>query len=292
MATTAEWLEGARFRTLPASISPVLMGAAIAVCLSQASALRSVLAGLVALTFQIGVNFANDYSDGIRGSDDIRVGPQRLVGSKAASPKAVKTAAFVFFGIGCLAGLWLVALSGQWWLILVGAASVVAAWCYTGGKHPYGYLGLGEIFVFIFFGLVATMGTIYTQTLSFPLAGWTAASAMGLLPCAVLMCNNLRDRPRDAQVGKRTLSVRLGDKGSRWCYVSFVVCAIALLDITAMLTSPWLRIGEIAAVIVLVPCVWHVVRGASGMELVRVLKGTGIGELVAGAGALMGALIA
>lgn len=292
MATTAEWLEGARFRTLPASISPVLMGAAIAVSLGRASILRTVLAGVVALAFQVGVNFANDYSDGVRGSDDVRVGPQRLVGSKAASPAAVKAAAFLFFGIGCLAGLALVALCGQWWLVAVGAASVVAAWFYTGGKHPYGYMGLGEVFVFVFFGLVATLGTIYTQVLAFPLAGWTAAIAVGLLPCAVLMCNNLRDRPRDAAVGKRTLSVRLGDKGSRWAYVAMVVGAVIFLDITALLTSPWLRIGEIVALIVLVPCAWRIMRGASGMELVKVLKFTGIAELAAGAGALIGALIA
>ncbi|MFZ2427476.1 MAG: 1,4-dihydroxy-2-naphthoate polyprenyltransferase, partial [Propioniciclava sp.] len=194
MASTSEWVEGARLRTLPAAIAPVLAGTAVAVALHGGQWPPASLALVVALALQVGVNFANDYSDGVRGTDDDRVGPMRLVGSKAATPAAVKRAAFAAFGVAAVAGLILVLLTGQWWLLVVGVACILAAWYYTGGRRPYGYAGLGEVFVFVFFGLVATVGTTYVQTLTAPPPAWAAGVFAGALASAVLVTNNLRDR--------------------------------------------------------------------------------------------------
>lgn len=287
MASTAEWIGGARLRTLPAAIAPVLAGSGVAHSLGGFHPARAVLCLVVALALQVGVNYANDYSDGVRGTDADRVGPQRLVGSGAASPIQVKLAAFGCFGLACLAGLAVVVVSAQWWLLGVGVACVLAAWYYTGGKHPYGYLGLGEVFVFIFFGLVATVGTTYVQTLAAPPATWAAATCMGALSCAVLVCNNLRDLPTDLASGKRTLETRLGDRLSRAFYVLLVLVSAGALVASAAATSWWLMIGAVM-VVFLVPATRAVTSGQTGFGLVRTLKFTGLAELVAGLGIFLG----
>src|SRR5215204_1029647 len=210
--TAAQWLAGARPRTLPAAVSPVVVGSGLAYFEGGFALLRAALALVVSIALQVGVNYANDYSDGIRGTDAARVGPLRLVGSGLAPPPLVKRAAFVSFGVAGLAGLALVIMTQQWWLMAVGVACVLAAWYYTGGKRPYGYLGLGELFVFVFFGLVATVGSTYVAIEEVPWITWLAACGVGFLACALLVVNNLRDIPTDTDAGKRTLAVRLGDR--------------------------------------------------------------------------------
>ena len=212
--TAAHWVAGARPRTLPAAISPVLAGTGVAVYDHQAVWWKALLALVVALALQVGVNYANDYSDGVRGTDADRVGPMRLVGSGTASPGAVKRAAFLAFGVAAVAGLVLAATTA-WWLVLVGAVCVLAAWFYTGGSKPYGYLGLGEVMVFVFFGLVAVIGTSYVQTEAWQASAAYAAVGIGALACAILVANNLRDIPTDRGSGKITLAVRLGDERTR-----------------------------------------------------------------------------
>lgn len=290
MASVAEWIEGARLRTLPAAISPVLAGAGIAAFEGGLSPIRTILAALVALALQVGVNFANDYSDGVRGTDAVRVGPQRLVGSGAARPSQVKAAAFACFGLAACFGLVLVALAGQWWLIAVGIACVLAAWYYTGGKHPYGYLGLGEVFVFVFFGLVATVGTTYVQIGRAPWPTWAVATAMGAIACQVLVCNNLRDIANDMAVGKRTLETRLGDRGSRLFYTALAVIAVLMVVIAAAGTT-WWGLGGLAMLFFLIPATRHVLGGVQGIALVRTLKFTGFAELAGGLGIFIGMLI-
>ena len=195
MATAAQWIEGARLRTLPLAVAPIIAGSAAAYEIGEFKPLYAFLAFLVAFFLQVGVNYANDYSDGIKGTDEDRVGPLRLVGSGVASPRSVKYAAFTCFGLAMLAGLGLIALANQWWFLAIGASSVFAAWGYTGGKHPYGYMGLGDVFVFVYFGLVATLGTLYTQAHTLTLLGWVGAIGVGLISCALLMANNVRDIP-------------------------------------------------------------------------------------------------
>lgn len=290
MASVAEWVEGARLRTLPAALSPVLAGTGVAAFAGGADPLRAVLALLVALALQVGVNYANDYSDGVRGTDEHRVGPQRLVGSGAAQPRTVKLAAFGGFGLAAIFGLVLVGLSGQWWLLAVGLASILAAWFYTGGERPYGYRGLGEVFVFVFFGLVATAGTTYVQLARVPWPTWPAATVMGALSCAVLVCNNLRDIPSDRLSGKRTLETRLGDRYSRWFYVLLAVIAVAGVIVTAAGTTWWALLG-LSTLVFLVPATRHIITGGTGMALVRTLKLTGFAELAAGSGLFVGSLI-
>ena len=214
MATPAQWLAGARPRTLPAAISPVLAGTGVAAYVDDAVWWKALLALVVSLALQVAVNYANDYSDGIRGTDADRVGPMRLVGSGVASPEAVKRAAFLAFGVAGVAGL-VLAASTAWWLVAVGLVSVLAAWFYTGGSRPYGYLGLGEVMVFVFFGLVAVVGTTYVQTETFELPALYAAVGVGALACAILVVNNLRDIPTDTLAGKRTLAVVLGADRTR-----------------------------------------------------------------------------
>lgn len=223
------WSEGARLRTLPAALSPVIVGAAVAYSVNSFSVPRTALAVWVALCLQIGVNFSNDYSDGIRGTDDHRAGPQRLTASGAVHPRTVLLVALTFFALAACAGLVLVALSGTWWLIGVGALAIIAAWFYTGGKHPYGYLGVGvsELLVFVFFGLVAVAGTTYTQALFVPASAWVLGVGAGAISVALLMVNNIRDRATDSVVGKTTLVVRLGDGLSRAMYVVSLVLAPA-----------------------------------------------------------------
>lgn len=277
MATPAQWIEGARPRTLPAAIAPVAAGTGAAAALDGASWARALLALVVSLALQVGVNYANDFSDGVRGTDDDRVGPLRLTGSGLATPRAVKLAAFAAFGVAGIAGLALVVVSQAWWLIAVGVVSIVAAWYYTGGSNPYGYLGLGELFVFVFFGLVAVLGTTYTQAGRLSWAALAAAVAIGSLACAILVANNLRDIATDTVAGKRTLAVRLGDAHTRRLYVGLLALALALaLAVAPAHPGALLSLG---AVPLMVPAVRRVLRGAVGLDLVPVLAATGRAEL-------------
>ena len=271
MTTLAQWVEGARPRTLPAALSPVLVGSGAAAAADGFDLGRGLLALVVAVALQVGVNYANDYSDGIRGTDAVRVGPLRLVGSGTSSPAAVRNAALAAFGVGAAAGLVLAAMT-TWWLVLVGAAAIAAAWGYTGGKHPYGYRGLGEVAVFVFFGLVAVVGTTYVE--SGHITGLAVAGAVvnGALACALLVTNNLRDVPTDQAAGKRTLAVRLGAPRTRWLYVSLV--AVAFLAIGPMaLQRPWALVALLALPLA-VPPVRAVRARAVGPALVGVLQRT------------------
>ncbi|MCF2706002.1 1,4-dihydroxy-2-naphthoate polyprenyltransferase [Arcanobacterium haemolyticum] len=280
MAHVSDWIEGARPRTLPASLAPVIAGTGIALGMGEAHTLRALLAALVALLFQVGVNYSNDYSDGIRGTDDFRTGPARLTGGGKASPRTVKLAAFIFFGLGCAAGLILVAVSETWWLIGAGALAVVAAWYYTGGKHPYGYMGLGEVFVFVFFGLMATAGTTYTQALSVPTQGWIVACAIGLIACAILMVNNIRDIPTDRESGKMTLAVRLGDRAARAGYAIMMLLPFVLLLPLASSLAPWSFLFFLPAAALALRCCTIVIRPATtGRALIPALRDTGFVEL-------------
>jgi 1,4-dihydroxy-2-naphthoate octaprenyltransferase len=250
---------------------------------------RAFLALVVAVALQIGVNFANDYSDGIRGTDTNRVGPVRLVGQGLAKPSHVKWAAFACFGFAGIAGLVLIALTHQWWLIIIGIACIVAAWSYTGGSQPYGYRGLGEIFVFVFFGLVPVIGTAYVQTLSFSLIAIVGGAGVGALACAILVTNNLRDIPGDTVSGKQTVAVRLGDAATRRLYTLLIIIGVASPVILGALSSPWVVLGCITAILA-VPPLRVVNGGALGPALVPALKQTGLLLLVFGlvVGALLG----
>jgi 1,4-dihydroxy-2-naphthoate octaprenyltransferase len=271
-------------RTLPAAVSPVILGTGAAAGLGQASVARALLAGGVALALQIGVNFANDYSDGVRGTDDVRTGPPRLTGGGKASPATVKRAALLSLGLGAVLGLVLVAVSGTWWLLAAGAVAIVAAWGYTGGSRPYGYMGLGEVGVFVFFGLLATLGTLWTQALQLSWPAWAGAVGIGLIACALLMVNNIRDLPTDARVGKHTLAVRLGDRPARVVYALMVWVPLAL-GVACAAVSPWALL-----VLLLAPWTFRVSRvvlsGAAGRDLIVVLRDTGLLEL--GYGVLLG----
>jgi 1,4-dihydroxy-2-naphthoate octaprenyltransferase len=284
MATTAEWLEGARLRTLPAAVAPVIVGTGAAAQADGAHLGRALLAGSVALALQVGVNFANDYSDGIRGTDANRVGPLRLTASGAARPGQVRTAAFASFGVGALLGFVLVALTGRWWLLAVGAAAIGAAWFYTGGRRPYGYRGLGDVGVFVFFGLVAVLGTTYTQIDGVTWPAVAGAVGIGLLADALLMANNIRDVPGDALVGKRTLAVRIGEARARRVYVAELAVAI-MAGAACAVAAP----GALLVLLLLLPAgalAVTVLLGARGVLLVPVLAGTGLLEL--GYGVLLG----
>ena len=242
MATPGEWLAGARPRTLPAAVSPVLAGTGVAAYADGAVWWKALLALVVSLALQVAVNYANDYSDGIRGTDADRVGPMRLVGSGVATPGAVKRAAFLAFGVAALAGLVLAATTA-WWLVAVGVVCVVAAWYYTGGSTPYGYLGLGEVMVFVFFGLVAVVGTTFVQTGTWEPAALFAAVGVGALACAILVVNNLRDIPSDTEAGKNTLAVRLGADRTRALYALLVLAAAAAVVAVAVSTTWWALAG-------------------------------------------------
>lgn len=244
MASFAEWVEGARPRTLPNAVSPVIAGTGAAAWLDGVVWWKALLAFVVAVALIIGVNYANDYSDGIRGTDDVRSGPLRLVGSRLASPRAVLTAAVVSLAVGAVAGLVLAVASAPW-LIAVGAVCIAGAWLYTGGSKPYGYIGLGEIAVFVFFGLIAVLGTQYTQAMRVDWVGLALAVAMGALSSAVLVANNLRDIPTDRESGKITLAVRLGDARTRLLYQVLMLTAFTL-TLVLMLATPWCAVGLIA----------------------------------------------
>jgi 1,4-dihydroxy-2-naphthoate octaprenyltransferase len=277
VASFAQWVQGARPRTLPNAIAPVIAGTGAAAWLHAASWWKALMALLVALAMIVGVNYANDYSDGIRGTDDVRAGPLRLVGSRLAAPRAVLTAAVVSLGVAAVAGLVLAWFSAPW-LIAVGAACIAGAWLYTGGSKPYGYLGFGEVAVFVFFGLVAVLGTQYTQALTVDWVGWATAVAMGSLSSAVLVANNLRDIPTDEESGKITLAVRLGDARTRMLYQGLLVVALAL-TLVLMLATPWCAMGFVAVPLAargLAP----VRKGLRGKELIPVLRDTGLTMLV------------
>jgi 1,4-dihydroxy-2-naphthoate octaprenyltransferase len=288
--TAAQWIEGARPRTLPAAVAPVLAGTGVAAWSHDEVWWKAALALLVSLLLQVGVNYANDYSDGIRGTDDARVGPLRLVGSGVASPAAVKRAAFTAFGLAAAVGLVLAATTA-WWLVAVGAFSILAAWFYTGGKKPYGYLGLGEVMVFVFFGLVAVLGTQYVQAEELTWPGLFAAVGIGSLACAILVANNLRDIPTDTEADKRTLAVKLGDDRTRMLYGALGSAALVALVAIAWTTSWWALLG-VVAFFPLLRAVHTVTDGATGRDLIPVLQLTGVSELLYGAGIFAGLLIA
>jgi len=276
-----DWIAGARPRTLPAAVVPVAVGTGVAIGTDAADVTwwRVIVALAVSLLLQIGVNYANDYSDGVRGTDDVRVGPMRLVASGTASASAVKRAALGCLGLAALAGLALAATT-SWWLLLVGLAAILAAWGYTGGPKPYGYLGLGELFVFTFFGLVATIGTTYVAIEHVPWVAWPAACGVGFLACALLVVNNLRDIPTDTASGKRTLAVRIGDRATRWLYVALVAGAL-VLAVACAVDRPWSALAVLAGAVAVVP-VRHVLSGAVGRDLIAVLGATARVQLAYG----------
>ena len=265
---------------------PVALGAAVAVGEGDPVWWRAALALVVSLALQVGVNYANDYSDGVRGTDDVRVGPVRLVASGLASPGAVKRAALAAFGVAAVCGL-VLAIATTWWLLVVGAAAILAGWGYTGGPRPYGYLGLGEVFVFVFFGLVATVGTTFVVVEHVNAASWVAGCAAGSLACALLVVNNLRDIPTDRQVGKRTLAVRLGERLTRWFYVLLLVSAMALVVALGVTGQPWALVG-LVGMVPAAPAVKAVLAGAQGRALIGVLGATGRVQLVTGLSTALG----
>lgn len=285
------WILGARLRTLPAAIVPVMVGSACAGAFEGAGTKRwtiALLALVVSLALQVGVNYANDYSDGVRGTDEKRVGPLRLVGSGLVAPNIVKRAAFIAFGVAAVAGL-LIALSTSLWLVVVGVACIGAGWLYTGGPKPYGYMGLGEIFVFVFFGLVATCGTMFAVTQQITLLSVYASVAVGCLAVALLVINNLRDIPGDTEVGKVTLAVRLGDKKTRTLYnLLFVACGVAI--VLCALSRRGAIVG-LLGLVVAVPAMRIVRSGASGRELIAVLATTGKTQMATGLLLSLGLLV-
>lgn len=285
MATLPQWVAGARPRTLPSAVAPVAVGTGSAHSLGSADLGLALMALVVALSLQVGVNYANDYSDGVRGtdSDDLRVGPMRLVGSGLADPSNVKAAAIGCFVLAGFIGFGLATLSRSWWLLLVGALAIVAAWRYTGGERPYGYRGLGEVAVFVFFGLVAVLGTTWTQAHAWDGATWAGAVGVGLLSCALLMVNNIRDIPGDSQIGKRTLAVRLGDRAARLVHLAMLAVAFVAVAIAAVV-HPWALLA-LGALPLAIPALRPVLAGARGAALIPALGRTG--ALLVGYSALL-----
>ena len=263
-----KWILGARIKTLPAAIAPVIVGTSLA---DQIKVINALLALIVSLSLQIAVNYANDFSDGVRGTDTNRVGPTRLVASKLATASSVKNASFISFFVAIIAGT-LLAFNTSIWLIAVGLISILAAWGYTGGKKPYGYLGFGEVAVFIFFGIVATVGSYYVQVEQISSSALLLSIPMGSLSCAILVINNLRDLNQDKLVSKRTMAVKLGDANTRIFYLLLLVLAqvsaAAAVSINnyALLTLLWLPLTYSAAN--------QVLKGASGKELITILGKT------------------
>lgn len=276
MATREQWIQGARPLTLPAAISPVLLGSAIAYYENGFNLIIALLALIIAVSLQVGVNYANDYSDGIRGTDDDRIGPVRLVGQGLAPANQVKQAAFISFGIAGLAGLAMMVLSGLWILLPIGIAAIWSAWFYTGGKNPYGYAGFGEIFVFIFFGLVAVMGTTSAQTGNYSWVSLLAGISCGALSTAILIANNLRDIPTDTENGKRTLAVRLGDKRTRELYKAMIALAFFMPVIASFRSDgPMYAYVSLFAILSARYPLHLVQTGKTGAELIPVLTFTG-----------------
>jgi 1,4-dihydroxy-2-naphthoate polyprenyltransferase len=271
------WIEGARLRTLPLAIAPVAIGAGAADAMQSFDLLLSALALGVALFLQIGVNFANDYSDGIRGTDDKRVGPLRLTGSKSVKPESVKTAAMFFFILAAASGFEIVVITGQWWLIAVGLLSIVAAWFYTGGKNPYGYEGYGEIAVFVFFGLVATIGTAYVQIGFVDLNSVLGGIAAGSFAAAVLMVNNIRDLETDRASSKKTIAVRIGAKWAKRLFISMIWFPFVVLLYFSLLYP--ISFLAYAAIFLVAPATLIVLTAKSAKELILVLKLTSFASL-------------
>jgi 1,4-dihydroxy-2-naphthoate polyprenyltransferase len=290
-ATLGDWIAGARLRTLPLAVAPVLLGTGAAIVASGPGVyhwVRALLALAVALCLQIGVNYANDYSDGIRGTDKHRVGPARLTGSGKAAPRAVLRVALVFFGLAAVAGLILVILTQQWWLLAVGAAAILAAWFYTGGRNPYGYYGFGELVVFVFFGLVATAGTTYVQVGVVNVESWLSGVGIGLIACAVLMVNNIRDIVPDKAAGKRTLAVLIGSTAARIAYCVLVLAPF-LIVLFFSLFYPAAPLTFFALLMAIPACLITVTAKTSA-ELILALKLTSFTGLAYGI--LLGAAFA
>jgi 1,4-dihydroxy-2-naphthoate octaprenyltransferase len=290
-ATARDWIGGARLRTLSLSIAPVALGTGAARLLEDAGSwhwVRALLALAVAVFLQIGVNYANDYSDGVRGTDRYRVGPSRLTGSGAAKPRTVRTVAFIFFGLGGIAGVALVVLTQYWWLLAVGAVAILAGYFYTGGKRPYGYYGLGEVFVFVFFGIVATAGTTYTQAGSVNPESWLAGVAIGLFACAVLMVNNIRDIAQDRLAKKRTLAVLVGDRAARVLFTVFVLLPFVILGLYTVLyaNAPYVYF----VLLIAIPAVIITLTGKTPREFILALQLTSLAALLFGLG--LGAALA
>ncbi|MFI2559367.1 1,4-dihydroxy-2-naphthoate polyprenyltransferase [Nocardia farcinica] len=284
MATAAQWLEGARPRTLPNAIAPVIAGTGAAAALDAVVWWKAVLALLVSLALIVGVNYANDYSDGVRGTDDERVGPLRLVGSRLASPAAVKNAAILSLALGATLGL-VLALTTAWWLLLIGAVCLAGAWFYTGGSKPYGYSGFGEIAVFVFFGLIAVLGTQFVQAERIDWAGVALAVGVGAFSSAVLVANNLRDIPTDTATGKTTLAVKLGDARTRTLHLVLLVIPF-VITLLLVLRTPWALLGLLAAPLA-VRANAPVRTGGHGLELIPALRDSGLALL---AWSVLGAL--
>ncbi|MEY3805325.1 MAG: hypothetical protein RIR69_137 [Actinomycetota bacterium] len=281
---------GARPRTLPAAVVPVVVGAAAVESISVSSGWRILGALVVSVSLQVAVNYANDYSDGIRGTDNNRVGPLRLVGSGLVRPSVVKKAAFSMIGVAAVVGLMLAAVT-SWWILLVGLCAMVATWTYTGGPRPYGYAGLGEVFVFLFFGVIATVGTQFVISEQITAVAVLASIAVGSFACALLVVNNLRDRRGDELSNKKTLAVKMGDQPTRVFFVSlFVVAAVAVLWV-AILTNAWVLLGWCGCIAV-IPGVREVLNKAEGARLIRVLEIVGKAQLVFGASFSFGLFIA
>lgn len=284
-ATAADWVAGARLRTLPLAIAPVALGTGagiVAVADAEWHPARALLALVVALALQIGVNYANDYSDGVRGTDDNRVGPARLTGSGAAKPRHVLAVALSFFALAALAGLALTVVTGAWWLLAVGAVAILAGWLYTGGKRPYGYYGLGELFVFVFFGVVATAGSAFVQALEVNLEAWLGGVGAGLLACAVLMANNLRDVEQDKIAGKRTLAVLVGPLAGRILFVVFALVPFGIAAFFALFyPTAWLVLFALLAAL---PACLIVLTAKTPRELITALQLTSLTALVYGVG--------
>ena len=289
MATARQWMEGTRPRTLPAAVAPVLAGSGAAAYASAFVWWKALLCLGVSLLLQIGVNYANDYSDGVRGTDADRVGPMRLVGSGAAAPAAVRFAAFGCLGVGAALGLVLAATS-SWWLVLVGAAAIAAAWFYTGGSRPYGYRAFGEVSVFVFFGIVAVLGTTFTQAGRLTWPSLAAGVGVGALACAILVANNLRDIATDNATGKRTLAVVMGESATRLLYVALLAVALACVACLAVAFTPWALLGLLAVPFAARAYV-AIAGGTTGLGLVSVLRDTSLAELVYAVGVAAGLTI-
>ncbi|MCW2771017.1 MAG: 1,4-dihydroxy-2-naphthoate polyprenyltransferase [Aeromicrobium sp.] len=282
------WIAGARPRTLPAAIAPVVAGTGAAAFADSVVWWKALLALGVSIALQIGVNYANDYSDGIKGTDDDRVGPLRLVGSGLVPAQTVKAAALLFLGLGAALGFALAATT-TWWLLLVGVVALGAAWTYTGGPSPYGYRALGEVSVFVFFGLVAVLGTAYVQIGDITVPAVAASIGIGSLACAILVANNLRDIPTDSVTGKKTLAVVLGEAGTRRFFGTLMLIAIAML-VWAAFSTPWALLGLVA-----LPLIGRaastVASGAKGLGLIPVLRDAGLAELAYAVGLAVGLAI-
>jgi len=257
-ATARDWIGAARLRTLPLAVTPILIGTGAAILVAdEFHWVIALFCLLVSVSLQVGVNYANDYSDGVRGTDDHRVGPARLTASRKAKPRTVLIVALVFFAIAAVAGLAITVRTQQWWLLAVGAVCLLAAWFYTGGKRPYGYYGLGELFVFVFFGLVATLGTTWVQAFTLPQEAWFGAVGAGFFACAVLLANNLRDIDQDRKAGKRTLTVLIGRTATRWVFTVFVLLAFVIAAWLAIFYPiAWLTLLALLAGLPAILIVW------------------------------------